>query len=63
LEVKESEVLIKLGLSPSEARVFASLSAYDVASIKELAKDLNMERANVYRTINRLKERGFVRQL
>jgi sugar-specific transcriptional regulator TrmB len=59
---QHSETLIKLGLSPNEARVYLGTLKTGVATAKTIAKNSVVGREDVYRVLPALQELGLVRK-
>jgi sugar-specific transcriptional regulator TrmB len=60
---KGIQILNNLGLTTLQAKVYLTLSYNGKATIKTISKLANMDRANVYRTINTLQQLGLVQQI
>ncbi len=56
----KEEILLELGLSRNEAKVYTSLLREGVCNISSLAKRCVIHRANVYESLERLKNKGLL---
>jgi sugar-specific transcriptional regulator TrmB len=56
-------ILTKIGLTPLQAQVYLILAKLNETSIKSLALESQVDRANVYRVLIRLQEMGLVEKL
>ena len=54
------EILIEIGLSPREAKVYLAVLELGGANISQIAKYINFERANLYPIIGRLINEKFL---
>lgn len=57
---KTEEILIELGLSKNESRVYLSLLEIGQTNVTKLAHQCKIHRANVYDSLNKLIEKGLV---
>ena len=60
---KDYSTLLKLGLSEKEASIYFNLIQFGVASIAELSKITQMPRTTLRENINRLNEKGLVKNV
>jgi sugar-specific transcriptional regulator TrmB len=61
-EDRETQVLIKLGLNASQAKVYLTLLKIGEATVSRVAKAVKMDRADTYRVIAKLHKRGYVKK-
>ncbi len=59
-EQEEIRVLVNLGCSTSQARVYLALNQIGTATIKSISKNSGIHRENLYKIINSMIERGLV---
>lgn len=62
MEEKISEVLSSIGLNKTEVKVYLDLTKSNISSALDISKRTKIYRANVYDTLRRLSERGFVKE-
>jgi len=62
MEEKVTEVLNSIGLNRTEIRVYLDLVMHDVSSALDISKRTKIYRANIYDTLRRLIEKGFVKE-
>ncbi len=55
--------LVKLGLSPNQAKIYKSLVGFDNLSVKEIEKNSGVHREEIYRKIKELEKLGFVERV
>lgn len=58
----EENVLVQLGLSPTQARVYLVLAHKGPASVNSIAQNSGIHRTHLYEILKSLKERGFVQK-
>jgi len=59
----ESHLLTKLGFSPSQAKIYLVIAKGGRLTGKEIAKKASMDRAETYRQIIQLQEKGFLKKI
>ncbi len=62
-EDKDNKVLIKLGLTVLQSKLYLSLVRAGQSTIKSIAAKTQMDRAEVYRVVSELEKRGFVKRI
>jgi sugar-specific transcriptional regulator TrmB len=62
-DLEDSKVLVKLGLTLSQAQIYLALAKTGKVTIKTLSATVRMDRANVFRVIERLQELNLVEKL
>lgn len=60
---KSYKTLVKLGLSPNEAKIYDSLVGLNNLTVKEIEKISGVHREEIYRKITELEKLGFVERL
>lgn len=60
---EESQILIRLGLTTSQARIYLALSQLGQSSITTIAKTAHVDRGETHRVITRLEEKGLVERI
>ncbi len=63
MESKSIELLTRLGLSITEAKIFVALHRNEPIAARTIAKSLEMSRELVYRTLPGLQEKGIVERI
>ena len=58
----EEKVLVQLGFSPSQARVYLVLAQKGPSSVNSIAQNSGLHRTHLYEILKSLKERGFVQK-
>jgi sugar-specific transcriptional regulator TrmB len=59
----DNRVLIRLGLTQSQAKIYLTILSFRKAVAKAIAKAAHMDRAETYRIIRALEEQGFVERI
>jgi sugar-specific transcriptional regulator TrmB len=63
LNTDDALVLNRLGLTPAQAKIYLSLLRFEKVTAKAIAQEARMDRAETYRIIRALEERGFVERI
>jgi sugar-specific transcriptional regulator TrmB len=59
-ENESIQILTKLGFTSSQAKVYLTLAKLDKSKVSTIAKIMNLDRAETYRSITQLEEKGFL---
>lgn len=60
---EDTKLLTRLGLTELQAQVYLTLAKMDKATLRDLSSAAKIDRANVYRVINRLSELNLIEKL
>ena len=56
-------VLIKLGFTNSQARIYLAFNKLGPATVKTVARTARLDRGEAYRVISALEEKGFLEKI
>lgn len=62
-KLESAEVLVKLGLTPNEAKIFSTLNRMEKLTAKTIAQRSGVAREVVYKSLKNLKNKGFVEEI
>ena len=60
---EDAQTLVKLGLNPSQAKIYLTLVSLGVAGAKKIAQTARIDRGEVYRRLEILQERALVEKI
>jgi sugar-specific transcriptional regulator TrmB len=60
---EDIQTLIKLGLTPSQAKIYLTLISLGVANAKKIAQTTGIDRGEVYRQLERLQEKALIEKI
>jgi len=63
LEEKNIKILIELGLTYREAKIYYTLNRLGEITIKDLAENAHMDRPNIYGVIKKLQKLNLIEQI
>ncbi len=63
LEDEINQILTKLGFTSSQAKIYLALSKLDKSKVNAVAKNAQLDRAETYRVIAQLEEKGFLEKI